>query len=140
VTGRPVTVEEMRRHAECMRSHGFNVPDPIQTPEGWQTIIDELPLGLDLNSGRFREAMFVTCGPLGAPLSGDMVIGGPREKVDRFIACMSAQGFDLPGPTEDPTGAYDIDEWTFDLTSTDIDTSGPDWNRAVFVTCSPSGF
>jgi hypothetical protein len=57
-----------------------------------------------------------------------MVIGGPRPKIDRFISCMSRQGSDLPEPTKDMSGSYDIDEWRFDLTRTSIDTSTRAWN------------
>ncbi len=93
--------------------------------------------GLGFGSRSFRQAWFVTCGPLGGPLSGDMVIGGPRTKIDRFMSCMSHQGFRLPEPTKDTSGSYDIDEWRFDLTPTNIDTSTRAWNRAMFVVCAP---
>jgi len=137
VTGQPITVAEIRQHAECMRAHGFDVPDPTeQSGGGWSTIIDDpVARGLDLGSPAFREAMFVTCGPLGGPLSGDMVIAGSPDKIDRFMSCMSGQGFGLPEPTMDLTGHYDAEEWQFDLTQTSIDTSTPEWNRSMFVTC-----
>lgn len=107
-----------------MRSQGFDVPDPTKQPGGgWSLIVpDPKARGLDFRSRKFREAEFVTCGPLGGPLSGDMVIGGPRPKIDRFISCMSRQGYDLPEPTKDTCGSYDIDEWQFNLTRTSIDT------------------
>jgi hypothetical protein len=79
----------------------------------------------------------VNCGPLGGPLSGDLVVGGPRPKLDRFISCMRRQGYELPAPTKDASGRYDIDGWQFDLTRTSIDTSTRAWNRAMFVTCAP---
>jgi hypothetical protein len=138
-TGQPITLDEVRKHAECMRSHGFDVPDPTEGPTGWQTIIDDPKArGLDLSSPAFREAMFVTCGPLGTPLSGDMVIGGSRGTIDRFMACMSSQGFDLPEPTRDTSGRYDTEEREFDLTGTGIDTGTREWNEAMFVACSPN--
>jgi hypothetical protein len=134
--GHGVTVGELRDHAECMRSEGFDVPDPTHGPYGWGIIIDDPQAqGLDVGSPQFREAMFVTCGPLGGPFSGDMVIGGSRDKIDRLMSCMSRQGFDLPEPTLDTTGRYDVEEWEFDLTGTGIDTSLPNWHRALFVTC-----
>jgi hypothetical protein len=137
-TGNSITHEDLRKHAECMRSQGFDVPDPTQGPGGWGIIIDHPAAhGIDLSSRAFREAMFVTCGPLGGPLTGDMVIGGSREKIDRLMSCMRQQGYDLPEPTRDTSGAFDIDEWSFDLTSTDIDTSTTEWNRAMFLTCAP---
>ena len=137
VTGEPITIEGVRQHAACMRSQGFDVPDPTEQPGGgWSTIIDDpVARGLDLNSPAFREAMFVTCGPLGGPLSGDMVIAGSRDEIDRFTSCMSGQGFTLPEPTKDVSGHYDMEEWQFDLTQTSIDTSTPQWNRAMFMTC-----
>ncbi|MFN2590493.1 MAG: hypothetical protein ABR518_06960 [Actinomycetota bacterium] len=135
-----ITADELREHAECMRAYGFDVPDPTEGPNGhWSIIVDDPKgSGLDPGSEAFREAMFVTCGPLGGPLSGDIVVAGPRETVDRFIACMSDQGFDLPEPTTDSGGGDDTDEWEFDLDGTGIDTSTSDWNRAMFVTCSPA--
>lgn len=136
-TGEPITLADLREHAECMRAQGFDIPDPTKTPDGWSLIIDDPAGELDFHSREFREAMFVTCGPLGAPLSGDIVIGGPREKIDLFMACMSAQGFDLPEPVKDTSVGYDIDEWEFDLHNTGIDTSTSEWNRAMFVTCAP---
>jgi hypothetical protein len=39
--GQPITVDEVRRHAECMRAHGFDVPDPTEGPGRWRTIIDD---------------------------------------------------------------------------------------------------
>jgi len=122
-----------------MRSQGFDVSDPTRQPGGgWSVIVDDPKArGLDFRSPKFREAEFVTCGPLGGPLSGDMVIGGPRPKIDRFMSCMSGQGYDLPEPTKDRSGSFDIDEWQFDLTRTNIDTSTREWNRAMFVTCAP---
>jgi hypothetical protein len=122
-----------------MRSQGFDLPAPTKQPGGgWAVIVhDPKARGLDLRSRKFREAMFVICGPLGGPLSGDLVIGGPRPKVDRFMSCMSRQGFDLPEPTKDTSGSYHIDAWQFDLTRTSIDTSMPSWNRAMFVSCAP---
>jgi hypothetical protein len=131
-TGGPtVTVHQLREHARCMRAHGFHVPDPTRTSQGWAVIVD--PGALDLASARFREAMFVTCGPLEGPLSGDLVLGGlSPQRIDRFISCMRSRGFDLPRPSKQPSGDY-----VFDLSRTSIDTSRPAWNRALFVTCSP---
>lgn len=138
-TGPTITLNELRRQADCMRSQGFDVPPPTRQPRGgWGIIVhDPKARGLDFRSRSFREAMFVTCGPLGGPLSGDLVIGGPQPKMDRFMSCMRRQGFDLPEPTKDTTGSDQTDEWQFDLTRTTIDTSTPAWNRAMFVTCAP---
>ena len=138
-TGPRITVEDVRRHATCMRSHGFDVPQPTEQPGGgWAVIVDHPNAhGLTFRSRRFRQAWFVTCGPLGGPLSGDLVVGGPRRKIDSFMSCMGRHGFALPGPKRDTSGSYDVDEWQFDLTRTTIDTSTPAWNRAMFVICAP---
>jgi hypothetical protein len=129
--GPMVTVRELREHASCMRAQGFDVPDPTRTSKGWAVIVD--PGALDLTSARFREAMMVTCGPLGGPLSGDLVLGGQSpQRIDRFVSCMRRRGFDLPRPSRQPDGDH-----VFDLSRTSIDTSRPAWNRALFVTCSP---
>jgi hypothetical protein len=129
--GPTVTVKELREHARCMRAQGFDVPDPTRTPGGWAVIVR--PGALDLGSARFREAMMVTCGPLGGPLSGDLVLGGQSpQRIDSFVSCMRGRGFALPRPSKQPNGDY-----VFDLSRTSIDTSRPAWNRALFVTCSP---
>jgi len=63
--------------------------------------------------------------------------GSWNKQEIRFMPCMSHQGFRLPEPTKDTSGSYDIDEWRFDLTPTNIDTSTRAWNRAMFVVCAP---
>jgi hypothetical protein len=138
-SGPRITIDDARRHARCMRSQGFDVPAPTARPGGGWSVIVEDPerRGLTFKSRAFRKAWFVICGPLGGPLSGDLVIGGPRPKVDRFMACMSGQGFGLPEPRKDTSHGYDTDEWRFDLTRTDIDTSTRRWNQAMFVACAP---
>jgi hypothetical protein len=138
-SGPRITIDDARRHAACMRSQGFDVPGPTATPGGGWSVIVEDPerRGLTFRSRAFRQAWFVICGPLGGPLSGDLVIGGPRSKVDRFISCMSGQGFRLPEPSKHSSRGYDGDEWRFDLTRTGIDTSTRRWNQAMFVACAP---
>jgi hypothetical protein len=138
-SGPKITLHDVREHAKCMRSQGFNVPAPTKQPGGgWSVIVDHPTAhGLDFRSRRFREAWFVKCGPLGAPLSGDLVVGGPRPKIDRFMTCMRSEGYDLPAPTKDQSRTYESDEWQFDLTRTSIDTSTREWNRAMFVSCAP---
>jgi hypothetical protein len=139
-TGPTITLDDLRRHASCMRSQGFDVPKPAKQPGGgWAVILHPARAReLSFGSRAFRTAWFVTCGPLGGPLSGDLIVGGPRLKIDRFMSCMSREGFSLPEPTKDTSGHYDSEEWQFDLTRTSIDTSTPAWNRAMFVTCAPA--
>jgi hypothetical protein len=140
-TGPTITLAELRRHASCMRSLGFAVPAPTAQPGGgWSVIVDDPDRrGLGFGSRAFRKAWFVTCGPLGGPLSGDMVISGPRHQIDRFTTCMSRHGFELLEPRRDATGHYDIDQWKFDLTGTGIDMGSRAWNQAMFVDCAPQG-
>jgi hypothetical protein len=137
--GPVITLEDVREHQRCMRSQGFDLPAPTEQADGrWSVIVSEAQAReLNFRSKKFREAWFVTCGPLGGPLSGDLVIGGPRPKIDRFIDCMSREGFALPQPTKDTSGVFDADHWQFDLDATSIDTSTRAWNRAMFVTCAP---
>jgi len=121
--------DELRAHIDCMRTQGFDIPDAVRTAAGWTIEVD--PAVVDLDSPAWREAAFVTC-RLPVPASGNFILGLSKERVDRFVACVSAEGFDLPEPTLNDDGEY-----VFDLTETDIDMSLSDWSRAAFVTCSP---
>jgi hypothetical protein len=138
-TGPEITLGELNRHQKCMRAQGFDVPKPTRQPGGgWSVILHPARARhLSFGSREFRQAWFVSCGPLGGPLSGDLIVGGPRPRIDRFMSCMSAAGFNLPEPKKDTSGHYDNDAWQFDLTRTSIDTSTPAWNQAMFVTCAP---
>jgi hypothetical protein len=125
----------LRAYASCMRDEGYDVPDPVRTEQGWTILV---PAGsVDRSSPRWREAAFVTCSLerfIPRPLSGDLVMGFDRPTIDRFIACMGSQGFDLPMAEPDADGNY---RWPLD--GLGIDTRSDPWNRAVFVTCSPTG-
>lgn len=118
-------------HIACMRAQGFDIPDPVRTADGWTIAVD--PSVVDVGSDAWREAVFVTC-RLPLPGSGNFILGLSKERVDRFVACVSGEGFDLPEPTMNGDGEY-----VFDLTGTNIDMNAPAWNRAAFVTCSPDG-
>ena len=120
---------ELRDHVACMRAHGFDIGDPVRTPDGWTIAVD--PSVVDVGSNAWREAAFVTC-RLPLPASGNFILGLSKERVDRFVSCVSEHGFDLPEPALNDKGAY-----VFDLTVTDIDMNAPEWNRVAFVTCSP---
>jgi hypothetical protein len=135
--GSGTTLQDLRDHAACMRAQGFDVPDPTVGPDGSWRIEVENPQGFDPGSQAFREAMFVTCGPLGGPLSGSLRIVGSQEMINGFVTCMQGQGFDLPEPTLVSTSGEGSPQWELDLTGTDIDTSTPAWNQALFATCSP---
>jgi len=52
---------------------------------------------------------------------------------------MEEEGFALPEPRRGLSGHHDAEEWEFDLTGTEIDTSTDRWNRALFVTCGIRG-
>jgi hypothetical protein len=121
--------EELNEHIACMRAQGFDIQDPERTANGWTISVD--PSVVDVGSDAWREAAFVTC-RLPLPGSGNFILGLSKERVDRFVACVNGQGFDLPEPTMNGDGEY-----VFDLTGTDIDMNAPEWNRAAFVTCSP---
>lgn len=123
--------QELRDHVACMRAQGFDIGDPARTSDGWTISVD--PSVVDVSSDAWREAAFVTC-RLPLPASGNFILGLSKERVDRFVACVGEQGFDLPEPTLNGDGEY-----VFDLTATDIDMNAPEWNRAAFVTCSPDG-
>jgi hypothetical protein len=116
-------------HIACMREEGFDIPDPAQTSDGWSIIVDD-PAAAGMGTPAWREAAFVTCAP-DRPLSGNFILGFPKDKVDAFVACMTGEGYDLPEPTTNADGEY-----VFDLTNTNIDTASSAWDEAVFVTCS----
>jgi len=117
-------------HIACMHAQGFDIPDPTQTADGWSIVVDD-PEALGFGTPAWREAAFVTCA-IDRPLSGNLLLGLPKERVDAFVTCMAGQGFDLPTATVNDAGAY-----VFDLTKTGIDTGRAAWDRAAFVTCSP---
>jgi hypothetical protein len=117
-----------------MRAHGFDLPDPVATAQGWQVIVeDSSPLpseSPDYNvRKRWAEAVFVDCRLLDA--TGDLVFGGrTREQLEGLMACAHAHGFDLPEPTEARPG-----EFQFDLTKASPKWGSQAWYRTVFVTC-----
>src|SRR5437773_1116309 len=57
-TGEPLTRGRLERHAQCMRAHGVNVPDPQATSDGWTILVKEPPFRDDK---AFRNALFVDC-------------------------------------------------------------------------------
>jgi hypothetical protein len=129
-TGQTTAPTWLSDHIACMRAQGFDIPDPTPTSDGWSIVVPD-PEALGFGTPAWREAAFVTCA-IDQPLSGNLILGLPKERVDAFVTCVAGQGFDLPDPTMNDEGEY-----LFDLTKTDIDTSQPAWDRAAFVTCSP---
>jgi hypothetical protein len=119
----------LTEHIECMREQGFDIPDPTQTADGWSITVDD-PAAIGMGTEAWRRAAFVTCAP-DQPLSGNFILGFPKDTVDAFVACMAGQGYDLPTPTLNKDGEY-----VFDLTNTEIDTAQAAWDEAVFVTCA----
>jgi hypothetical protein len=119
-------------HIACMRDQGFDIPDPTETPDGWSINVDD-PAAAGLGTPAWREAAFVTCA-IDRPLSGNLILGISKNKVDAFVTCMAGQGYELPASRLNRE-----DEYEFDLTATNIDTGRAAWDRAVFVTCSPEG-
>jgi hypothetical protein len=132
--GQPVTPAMLNHNRQCMRAHGFDLPDPVQTSAGWQVIVeDSTPLpseSPDYNvRKRWAEAVFVDCRVIDA--AGDLVFGGrTREQIDGLMACARSNGFVLPEPTEPRPG-----EFVFDLKATSPRWGSQGWYRTVFVTC-----
>ena len=133
-TNEEVSLEDVDRHVACMRSAGFDLPDPIRTETGWSVIADD-PESLGFNTPAWREAAFVTCRPAppaGPP--GDLVFGTSvmsEAGVEKFRSCMAAEGFELPTPR------LSDGVWRFETSDGGIDFGDDAWNRAVFVTCLP---
>jgi hypothetical protein len=50
----------LQRHIDCMRTAGFDLPDPIQAQAGWVLRIDD-PKALGLGSRSWEKAAFDTC-------------------------------------------------------------------------------
>ena len=121
---------EVDDHVQCMRRHGFSLPDPEREGDGWKIDVD--PESLDFDSPTWREAAFVDCRPMPPPGPGDLILGVPipRPDIDSFSSCMRVEGFELPEPTPAPN-----DGWIFELSDSGIDFGSDEWNRAVFVTC-----
>jgi hypothetical protein len=131
--GQPITRPMLEKNLDCMRTRGFDLPDPVATPQGWQVIVESSePLPSESPDLAVRErwarAVFVDCRLL--DFTGDLVLGGrTRLQIDRLRTCARAEGFALPTPSESRPG-----EFVFDL-----DSASPRWSEAwyetVFVRC-----
>jgi hypothetical protein len=132
--GGPVTLGRLEENVKCMRERGFDLPDPVATPDGWQVVVEEgSPLPSESPDPtvrkRWARAVFVDCRLLDA--TGELVLGGrSREQVERLMACARAKGFRLPAPTQTSPG-----EFTFDLGAASPPWGSQAWYRTVFVTC-----
>jgi hypothetical protein len=130
----PITLEALKHNSQCMRAHGFDLPDPTPTPAGWQVIVeDSSPLPSESPDytirKRWAEAVFVECRLIDA--AGDLVFGGrTQEQIEGLMACTRSNGFVLPEPAETRPG-----EFVFDLNATSPPWGSEDWYRTVFVTC-----
>lgn len=113
-------------HAQCMRDHGFDWPDPRYVDGEWETHYD----GIDLESPAFKEAE-VECRKVGEKADADAgSVDDPEERSRaeeeleqhlQFAKCMRDQGIDFPDPVIDddgnisgPAGPLDGDQEAFD--------------------------
>src|SRR5262245_2905385 len=74
-------------HIACMRAQGFDIPDPTRTADGWSVDVRD-PAAIGFGTPAWREAAFVTC-PLDRPMSGNLILGLPKDRVDAFVTCMA---------------------------------------------------
>jgi hypothetical protein len=124
----PITLAKLRQHAECMRAHGVNVPDPVETPTGWTIPVKDPPF--QQHQKAWRDAFFVSCRLL--DVSENLVLGGrTRAEIEKLLTCTRAHGFVLPDPTWNASG-----EAEFDLSKAQPAWGSDSWYRTVFVTCA----
>lgn len=132
--GEPITLVMLKENVQCMRHHGFDLPDPVATGQGWQVIVEEsspLPSeSPDQNlRKRWAQAVFVDCRLTN--VTDELVLGGrTREQIDGLVKCARAHGFVLPTPVETRPG-----EFEFDLAAASPSWGSQAWYRTVFVTC-----
>lgn len=96
-------------HAQCMRDHGIDWPDPEFVDGEWELRLDD---DIDLESPEYKEAE-TECAQVrqeAQPEANDM---NPEERAHmeeemnrmlEFAACMRDQGVDFPDPLMDDTG------------------------------------
>jgi hypothetical protein len=122
--GEELSEEELRSNIECIRSNGFDLPDPTVTEDGWWVVLDE-PLP---DTDEWRQAVFVDCRLM--DVGSDLVLGGrSASEIDELIACTREHGVDLPTPTQDG------DHFVFPLDPDE--PKADDWYVTIFVTCRP---
>jgi hypothetical protein len=126
-TGDPLTLAKLEQHAQCMRAHGVNVPDPQPTANGWMIPVNEPPFR---DEKAWRNAFFVDCRL--ENVTENLVLGGRSQAyIDKLMACTRARGFTLPPPTKDASGQFQ-----FDVNKATPAWGSDAWYRVVFVTCA----
>ena len=126
--GGPITQARLKQHVACMRAHGVNVPDPVETPTGWTIPVKDPPF--QQHQKAWRDAFFVSCRLL--EVSENLVLGGrTRAEIEKLLTCTRAHGFVLPDPTWNASG-----EAEFDLSKAQPAWGSDSWYRTVFVTCA----
>jgi len=97
-------------HAQCMRDHGIDWPDPEFVDGEWEVRLDE---NIDLESPEYKaaEAECAQVRQEAQPATGDDINPDDRarleEEMDRmleFATCMRDQGIEFPDPVMDDTG------------------------------------
>jgi hypothetical protein len=130
----PVTLAMLKKNNQCLREHGFDLPAPVKTAQGWQVIVeDSSPLPSESPDYKVRkrwaQAVFVDCRLMDA--TDDLVLGGrTRQQIEDLMDCARARGFALPAPAETKPG-----EFEFDLSATAPPWGSQAWYQTVFVTC-----
>jgi hypothetical protein len=97
--------EAALRHAECMRKHGVNVPDP---KPGGGLVFN----GDDVDPGQFERAVKACdkeVGKIPAPQVSEKEQREFREVALKHARCMRAHGIDFPDPTFGPNGEVRIE-------------------------------
>jgi hypothetical protein len=129
-SGDPMSAARLQDHARCMRTHGVDVPDPVETAQGWMIPVNDSVIRSDVKA--WREAFFVDCRL--EDVNQNLVLGGrTREQIDDLIACARTKGYELPAPTVDAQGQY-----TFDLEMASPPWGSDHWYRTLFVGCAGS--
>lgn len=108
-TGRPGEEGELA-HAQCMRDHRIDWPDPEFVAGEWEVRLDD---DIDLESPAYKAAE-VACAQViqGAqPAAGDDLNPDDRARLEaemdtmlEFASCMRDQGIEFPDPVMDDNG------------------------------------
>lgn len=98
-------------HAQCMREHGVDWPDPELIDGEWQVRLDQ---DIDLESPTYKAAESA-CAPTRQDADADAAGGDvdaaerkrQEQEMDRmlkFAACMRDEGIEFPDPVMDDNG------------------------------------